>query len=56
MSEKKIPYKIYLEESEMPKTWYNVRADNARLFAYFVKPIIKRVSRAQRIAVGRGVC
>ena len=25
--EKVIPYKIYLEESEMPKTWYNVRAD-----------------------------
>ena len=24
---KKIPYKIYLEESEMPKEWYNVRAD-----------------------------
>lgn len=23
----KIPYKIYLEESEMPKAWYNVRAD-----------------------------
>ena len=23
----KIPYKIYLEESEMPKKWYNVRAD-----------------------------
>ncbi|RZT02247.1 TrpB-like pyridoxal phosphate-dependent enzyme [Cuneatibacter caecimuris] len=22
-----IPYKIYLEESEMPKKWYNVRAD-----------------------------
>lgn len=26
MSEK-IPYKIYLSESEMPKDWYNVRAD-----------------------------
>ncbi|MDD5944157.1 MAG: TrpB-like pyridoxal phosphate-dependent enzyme [Clostridia bacterium] len=26
MSEK-IPYKIYLEESEMPRQWYNVRAD-----------------------------
>ncbi|MBQ2401858.1 MAG: pyridoxal-phosphate dependent enzyme, partial [Lachnospiraceae bacterium] len=26
MSEK-IPYKIYLSESEMPKEWYNVRAD-----------------------------
>lgn len=23
----KIPYKIYLEESEIPKQWYNVRAD-----------------------------
>ncbi|MCI5502446.1 MAG: TrpB-like pyridoxal phosphate-dependent enzyme [Lachnospiraceae bacterium] len=27
MSDKKIPYKIYLEEDEMPKQWYNVRAD-----------------------------
>ena len=27
MMDKKIPYKIYLEESEMPKEWYNVRAD-----------------------------
>lgn len=25
--EKQIPYKIYLEENEMPKKWYNVRAD-----------------------------
>ena len=27
MSEKQIPYKIYLEESELPKAWYNLRAD-----------------------------
>ncbi len=27
MEDKKIPYKIYLEEQEMPKEWYNVRAD-----------------------------
>ena len=27
MSENKIPYKIYLTEDEMPKAWYNVRAD-----------------------------
>ena len=26
-SEKKIPYKIYLKEDELPKSWYNVRAD-----------------------------
>lgn len=25
--EKNIPYKIYLEEDEMPKSWYNMRAD-----------------------------
>lgn len=27
MSENKIPYKIYLSEEEMPRAWYNVRAD-----------------------------
>ena len=27
MSEKVIPYKIYLEENEMPTAWYNLRAD-----------------------------
>ena len=27
MANKEIPYKIYLNESEMPKYWYNLRAD-----------------------------
>lgn len=27
MPNKEIPYKIYLEENEMPRQWYNVRAD-----------------------------
>ena len=27
MNDNKIPYKIYLEEDEIPKQWYNVRAD-----------------------------
>lgn len=27
MAAEKIPYKIYLSEEEMPRTWYNVRAD-----------------------------
>ena len=27
MKKQEIPYKIYLEESEMPTKWYNVRAD-----------------------------
>ena len=27
MSQHEIPYKIYLQESEMPTRWYNLRAD-----------------------------
>ena len=27
MNTKEIPYKIYLDEQEMPKQWYNLRAD-----------------------------
>ena len=27
MATQEIPYKIYLEEAEMPRYWYNVRAD-----------------------------
>ena len=27
MSENKIPYKIYLDETEIPEKWYNLRAD-----------------------------
>ena len=27
MAAEKIPYKIYLSEDELPRTWYNVRAD-----------------------------
>ena len=27
MSEQSIPYKIYLNENEMPRAWYNLRAD-----------------------------
>lgn len=27
MSNQSIPYKIYLNESQLPKAWYNLRAD-----------------------------
>ena len=33
-----IPYKIYLEESEMPTRWYNVRADMKRKPAPLLNP------------------
>jgi tryptophan synthase beta chain len=38
MSTEKIPYKIYLEENEMPKQWYNVRADMKKKPAPLLNP------------------
>ena len=39
---KEIPYKIYLEESEMPKYWYNLRADMAKKPAPLLDPETKQ--------------
>lgn len=36
--EQTIPYKIYLEEQEMPKQWYNVRADMKKKPAPILNP------------------
>ena len=38
MENKNIPYKIYLEENEMPKYWYNVRADMKKKPAPLLNP------------------
>ncbi len=38
MSELKVPYKIYLEESEIPAAWYNVRADMKNKPAPLIHP------------------
>ena len=38
MEEKKIPYKIYLKEDEIPRQWYNVRADMKKKPAPLVDP------------------
>ena len=35
---KEIPYKIYLEEQEMPRQWYNVRADMKKKPAPILNP------------------
>lgn len=42
MSEQKIPYKIYLEEDEMPKYWYNLRADMKNKPAPLLNPETKQ--------------
>lgn len=35
---KKVPYKIYLNEEEMPKVWYNLQADLADRLTPFINP------------------
>lgn len=42
MKEEKIPYKIYLTEEEMPKQWYNVRADMKNKPAPLLNPGTKQ--------------
>lgn len=48
MSENKIPYKIYLEEHEMPTAWYNVRADMKNKPAPLLNPkTLKPITAAE---------
>lgn len=50
MSDSKIPYKIYLEESEMPKQWYNVRADMAQKPAPLLNPATGKPMTADELS------
>ena len=46
---KEIPYKIYLEESEMPKAWYNVRADMKKKPAPLLNPQTHKPCTAEEL-------
>ena len=46
---KEIPYKIYLEESEMPKQWYNVRADMKNKPAPLLNPATLKPITAEEL-------
>ena len=50
MSETKIPYKIYLEEQEMPKAWYNLRADMKNKPAPLLNPGTHQPMTAQELS------
>lgn len=50
MSNEKIPYKIYLEESEMPKAWYNLRADMKNKPAPLLNPGTHQPMKAEELA------
>ncbi|MCR5793805.1 MAG: TrpB-like pyridoxal phosphate-dependent enzyme [Solobacterium sp.] len=44
-----IPYKIYLEESEMPESWYNVRADMKNKPAPLLNPATGKPMTAEEL-------
>ena len=49
--EKQIPYKIYLEEQEMPEAWYNVRADMKNKPAPLLNPETLEPMTAEELGV-----
>ncbi len=50
MSNEKIPYKIYLNEDEMPKAWYNLRADMINKPAPLLNPATHEPMTAKDLA------
>ena len=48
---REIPYKIYLEENEMPKQWYNVRADMKKKPAPLLNPATGKPMTAEELGV-----
>ncbi len=49
MAEQKIPYKIYLNESEIPTTWYNLRADMPNKPAPLLNPGTHEPMKAEEL-------
>ena len=50
MKNEKIPYKIYLNENEMPKSWYNLRADMKQKPAPLLNPGTHQPMKAKELA------
>lgn len=49
MAENKIPYKIYLDEKEIPSQWYNVRADMKNKPAPLLNPATFQPMKAEEL-------
>lgn len=49
MKNQEIPYKIYLDEQEMPKEWYNVRADMKQKPAPLLNPATLKPMTAEEL-------
>lgn len=51
MDKNQIPYKIYLDENEIPKQWYNVRADMKNKPAPLLNPATLKPMTADELSV-----
>ena len=49
MSDKTIPYKIFLSEEELPKQWYNIRADMKNKPAPLLNPVTYKPCTAEEL-------
>ena len=49
MANEKIPYKIYLDEQELPRQWYNLRADMKKKPAPLLNPATRRPFTAEEL-------
>ncbi|MCI9417042.1 MAG: TrpB-like pyridoxal phosphate-dependent enzyme [Eubacterium sp.] len=49
MNKNEVPYKIYLNENEMPKTWYNMRADMKQKPAPLLNPGTLQPMKAEEL-------
>lgn len=49
MNKNEIPYKIYLEENEMPRYWYNLRADMTNKPAPLLNPVTHQPSTLEEL-------
>ncbi len=50
MKYEKIPYKIYLDENEIPKAWYNLRADMKQKPAPLLNPVTCQPMTARELS------
>ena len=50
MTTENIPYKIYLEETELPKAWYNLRADMKHKPAPLLNPATHEPMKVEELA------
>ena len=51
MRQSEIPYKIYLYEDEMPRYWYNVRADMKKKPAPLLNPETLKPCTAEELGI-----